>query len=116
MSAGACATLARDGDPRKLLVALEAASYGLRVTDDSFAERVLRPAASDEVLLEPLTDREREVLQLLAEGLSNRAVGETLGVTEHTAKFHVNAILSKLGARSRTEAVVRAMRAGLLLL
>jgi DNA-binding NarL/FixJ family response regulator len=54
-----------------------------------------------------------EVLHLLAEGLTNRAIAERLHISEHTAKFHVNAILGKLGASSRTEAVVRAARLGL---
>jgi DNA-binding NarL/FixJ family response regulator len=56
------------------------------------------------------------VLQLLAEGLSNRTVAERLGISEHTAKFHVNAILGKLGASTRTEAIVAAARLGLVLL
>lgn len=62
---------------------------------------------------EPLTPRELEVLQLLAQGLPNKAIAERLGVSSHTVKFHVNAILSKLGARSRTEAVVLATQMGL---
>jgi DNA-binding NarL/FixJ family response regulator len=65
---------------------------------------------------EVLTPREQEVLQLLAEGLPNKTIADRLYISEHTVKFHVNAILSKLGAQSRTEAVVRATRLGLLLL
>lgn len=67
-------------------------------------------------LAEPLTPRELEVLQRMAEGLSNKLIARELAISEHTVKFHVNAILSKLGAQSRTEAVVRATRAGLILL
>ena len=52
----------------------------------------------------------------LAEGLSNKQIARSLGISEHTVKFHINAILGKLGAQSRTEAVVRATRAGLILL
>ncbi|HLB64703.1 MAG TPA: response regulator transcription factor, partial [Anaerolineales bacterium] len=70
------------------------------------------PPAMDE----PLTPRESEVLALLAEGLPNKSIAGRLGITEHTAKFHVNAILRKLGAQSRTEAVVLATRRGLILL
>jgi DNA-binding NarL/FixJ family response regulator len=55
-----------------------------------------------------------EVLALLAEGLANRAIAQRLGISEHTVKFHLNAILGKLGAQSRTEAVVLAIRLGLL--
>jgi len=63
---------------------------------------------------EPLTEREQEVLQLLASGLPNKAIARRLNVTEHTVKFHVGSILAKLGASSRTEAVTRAARQGLL--
>ena len=63
-----------------------------------------------------LTPRESEVLQLLAEGLPNKAIAERLGISDHTAKFHVNAILGKLGASTRTEALAQAARLGLVLL
>ena len=63
-----------------------------------------------------LTQREMEVLALVAEGLPNKAIASRLEISEHTVKFHVNSILTKLGAQSRTEAVTRATRMGLLLL
>ena len=63
-----------------------------------------------------LTARENEVLQLLARGLTNRAIAQALGISQHTVKFHVNAIMSKLHAQSRTEAVVRASQLGLIVL
>ena len=63
-----------------------------------------------------LTAREREVLGLMAEGLPNKGIASRLKISEHTVKFHVNAILGKLGAQSRTEAVTRATRMGLILL
>jgi len=66
--------------------------------------------------VEELTPRETEVLQLMADGLTNKAIAQKLSISEHTVKFHVNAILGKLGVQSRTEAVVRATRLGLLLL
>jgi DNA-binding NarL/FixJ family response regulator len=72
------------------------------------------PAAA--TLVEPLTAREDQVLQLLAEGLTNRAIARRLGISEHTVKFHVNAILGKLAAQSRADAVMRATRLGLILL
>ena len=56
------------------------------------------------------------MLQLVAEGLANKAIARELEISEHTVKFHLNAIMGKLGASSRTEAVVRATRAGLILL
>jgi two-component system, NarL family, response regulator YdfI len=67
-------------------------------------------------LLEPLTPREREVLQMLASGLGNKQIAARLQISEHTAKFHVAAILGKLGASSRTEAVSLGLRCGLILL
>jgi DNA-binding NarL/FixJ family response regulator len=62
----------------------------------------------------PLTAREREVLELMADGASNRIIASRLAISRHTAKFHVASILTKLGAGSRTEAVATALRAGLL--
>ena len=60
--------------------------------------------------------RRPEVLHLIGQGLSNRAIAERLAISEHTAKFHVNAILGKLGAQTRAEAVALGVRSGLLLL
>ena len=71
------------------------------------------PAASEPVV-ENLTPREMETLEMLAEGLSNKQIAARLYISEHTAKFHVNSILGKLGAGTRTEAVMRGFRSGLL--
>ena len=65
---------------------------------------------------EHLTEREHEVLQLMADGCSNKEIASQLGISDHTAKFHVASILSKLGAASRTEAVTVAIRRGVILL
>jgi DNA-binding NarL/FixJ family response regulator len=65
---------------------------------------------------EALTEREREVLELLAEGLSNKGIAQRLGISDQTAKFHVASIAGKLGARNRTEAVRLALRQGLITL
>jgi DNA-binding CsgD family transcriptional regulator len=62
---------------------------------------------------EPLTTREHEVLALLAEGLPNKAIAHALGISDQTVKFHVAAIIGKLGASNRTDAVRRAIRRGL---
>ena len=67
-----------------------------------------------EAVLEPLTRREIEVLELLAEGLPNKAIALRLGISDQTVKFHVSAICGKLGAANRTEAVRRALRRGLI--
>ena len=117
MAAGARAVLLRDRLEERLLPAVTAAVAGLVTVDEAVADSVLRPRpASAQALVEPLTARELEVVQLLAEGLTNRRIGERLGISEHTAKFHVNSILGKLGASSRSEAVAQAARLGLVLL
>jgi two-component system nitrate/nitrite response regulator NarL len=87
---------------------------GLAVLDRELARDLVRlPAAAPR---EPLTPREREVLALLGEGLANKAIAARLGISEHTAKFHVNAIFGKLGVESRAEAIVQAARMGLVVL
>ena len=65
-------------------------------------------------LIEPLTAREREVLELVSEGLPNKAIASRLGVSDHTVKFHLSSIFGKLGVSTRTEAIRRAVRAGLI--
>ena len=79
--------------------------------------RPLKAAADDDArLAEPLTRREIQVLELLAEGLSNKAIAEALGISDQTVKFHVSSISGKLGAANRTDAVRRAVRHGLITL
>ncbi len=117
LAAGARAVLLRARLEDRLLPALTAAAAGLVALDEDLAESVLRTRPSTApALAEPLTPRETEVVQLLAEGLTNRRIAQRLGISEHTAKFHVNAILGKLGAQSRAEAVALAARLGLVLL
>jgi DNA-binding NarL/FixJ family response regulator len=67
-----------------------------------------------EAIQEPLTPREIEVLELLAEGLPNKGIAARLGISDQTVKFHVAAIMGKLGASNRTDAVRRAVRRGLI--
>lgn len=117
LAAGARGALPREAGAGRIAAALRAASRGLITLDDSFAGALLRPQPhAPDPLVDPLTPREIEVLQLLAEGLSNKEIGGRLRISESTAKFHVNAILGKLGAQGRTDAVVRAARMGLVLL
>jgi DNA-binding NarL/FixJ family response regulator len=71
---------------------------------------------NDEALQEPLTAREIQVLELLAEGLPNKAIAERLQISDQTVKFHVASISGKLGAANRTDAVRRAVRRGLITL
>jgi DNA-binding NarL/FixJ family response regulator len=65
---------------------------------------------------EPLTPREREVLELVSQGLSNKLIARRLQISEHTVKFHISSLSSKLGAASRTDAVRRGLRRGLITL
>lgn len=117
LASGARGVLPRDATPEVLGVALRAAAAGLVVSDPSLTAGPLQEHDREAApLVEDLTPRERQVLQLLAEGLSNRQIAARLGTSEHTTKFHVNAILGKLDAHSRTEAVTRAARLGLLIL
>jgi len=117
--AGARALLDRDARPEALLAAAHSLALGLVVLAQDLADELLMPAAPEPAvpsLVEPLTARENQVLQLLAEGLTNRAIAQRLAISEHTVKFHVNAILGKLAAQSRADAVMRATRLGLILL
>jgi DNA-binding NarL/FixJ family response regulator len=77
------------------------------------AEDALPAVEADEPLIEPLTPRESDVLELLTEGLSNKAIAARLGISDQTVKFHIAAILAKLGAANRTDAVRLALRRGL---
>lgn len=81
-----------------------------------FSRRGKEQPAEAETLVEPLTEREVEVLQLLAQGLANKQIAGALGISEHTVKFHTSAIYAKLGATSRTEAVRLGVQKGLIVL
>jgi len=117
IAAGVRGFLPRAGSAERLAAAARAAAADLIVLDPAFAIAVLPARAREaEPIVEDLTPRELDVLQLLAEGLSNKEIAERLGITDHTVKFHVNTILSKLDAHSRTEAVTRAARLGLIIL
>lgn len=107
--------LLRDTNGERLAAALLAVSQHLTVLDLPLVDALntLHLPLLD-ALPEALTERELEVLNLLAEGLSNKAIAYQLGISDHTIKFHVTALLNKLDAQSRTEAVVKATRLGLI--
>ena len=118
---GARAVLPADIPSEQLQAAIEAALHGLLVIHPYQISAVgaARLAAATENpngLVEPLTRRESEVLQMLAAGLANKEIAAKLNLSDHTVKFHVAAILGKLGASSRTEAVAVGIRNGLILL
>jgi len=115
---GVRALLPRDAGAAEILAAVEAAARGLAVVDPRELETLLAgavvaaPAASE---TPALTARELEVLRMLAEGAANKTIAWKLNISEHTAKFHVASILSKLNASTRTEAVTVGIRKGLIL-
>ena len=113
IAAGARGVIDRNATPRRIHAALHAVAEGLRVVD---GERIADPRAEEGPLDESLTARELDVLQLLTAGMTNKEIAQRLGITEHTVKFHVNAILGKLHAETRTEAVVSAARRGIVVL
>jgi DNA-binding CsgD family transcriptional regulator len=134
------AVLPRNVTRAELTAAIEAVAAGLFVVHPADADLLpgLRPRETEaeadvgpgsspspgfsivpplnEQLVEPLTRREIEVLQLLAAGLGNKEIASRLHISEHTAKFHVASILSKLGAATRTEAVTQGIRRGLVMI
>ncbi len=120
LRAGVRAVLPREVTPEQLRTALEAAAAGLVVVHpsevDTFLPATVGSSAPVDELLEPLTRREREVLQMLAAGLANKEIAARLAISDHTVKFHVASILGKLGASTRTEAVSAGIRRGLVLL
>jgi two-component system, NarL family, nitrate/nitrite response regulator NarL len=113
---GLAGALLRGTGAATVAAALSAVAHGLTVVDPAFVG--LRPVPAPRASAGPsdITGRELEVLALLAEGLANRAIADRLGISRHTVKFHVNALLQKLGVTRRTEAVVRAARLGLVVL
>ena len=117
---GARAILPRDAQPTEIFAAIEAAAAGLIAFGRDELELllpVLNPARPEsEPTLEDLSPREIEILALMSQGLANKNIADRLGISEHTVKFHVSSILSKLGAGSRTEAVTKGLKDGLLIL
>ena len=100
----------------RLSAAVRAMAAGLVVLDPELSVALPMPAQLDEVIDQPdiLTPRERQVLELVARGYPNKSIAYELGISEHTAKFHVGSLLTKLDAGSRTEVVTNATRRGLL--
>jgi DNA-binding NarL/FixJ family response regulator len=129
LAAGARGVVLRDQVGPGIAAALQAVRSGLTVIDTALAPGLIapiapiapkvqatEPAARKKGGIGELTDRERQVVVLLAEGLSNKLIADRLGISDHTAKFHVNGVMAKLGASTRTEAVVEAVRRGLVTL
>ena len=126
LRSGVSAVLPTTATAEEILAAVEAALAGLVVLPrdalDVFEQRPTQEATHDsavldrEPLTETLTPRERQILELMAEGLGNKEIAWRLQISEHTVKFHVSSILAKLDASSRTEAVTQGLRRGLLMM
>ena len=102
--------------PEQWFAAITTLSRGLSVFEPGLGATLRAagdPDAREAVALEGLTTREEQVLELLVRGMPNREIAHALGISSHTAKFHVAQILDKLGASTRTEAASLAMRRGL---
>ncbi len=121
LRAGASAFLLKDAGPDDLLAAIRVVAAGdgmlapavTRRLIDAFASGSLSPPPAAGDALDALTPRERDVLLLIAAGLSNAEIGERLGVGTGTVKTHVNGLLTKLGARDRVQATILAYDYGL---
>lgn len=124
LRAGARGALPRTSKASAVTAAIAALHEGLVVVDQASLQAVTATSAPATTVTTPsptsapagdvLTRREAEVLVHLAEGLSNKQIAAKLGISEHTAKFHVNSILQKMNAQKRVEAVVRAAKLGLI--
>lgn len=130
------ARISADSPPERVAAAVWAVAFGLQVSDPLVAENAaarfpvdeesdlgdlratmtpsVRANVDSDGILEPVTDRERDVLEALVDGSTNRQIATALAISEHTVKFHLASLLSKFGASTRTELVVRAIQAGVL--
>lgn len=119
LNAGFSGILPRSIGPDRLNAAVQGILNDLTVFDPIFLESMSlianKPSAEfDLVEVEPLTPREFDVLELLADGLTNREIAAKLGISHHTVKFHLTSLMDKLDVHSRTEAVTTASRLGIL--
>lgn len=111
------AVLALDASHSEIVAAVVAAAAGLYVLQRPSLDLLTRDSRPFTATLdEPLSPRELEVLAMLAEGLSNKLIAHRLGISEHTVKFHVAAVMAKLHAGSRTDAVMIGIRRGLVII
>jgi DNA-binding NarL/FixJ family response regulator len=113
LECGVRAILPHQAPAAQIVAALYAAAAGLLAVPAKSSSLLIQPLESESEI-EALTPRELEVFEMLAEGFSNKKIAAKLNISEHTAKFHVNSILGKLHAGTRTEAVMRGLRRGIL--
>jgi two-component system NarL family response regulator len=108
LHAGAKGYLLKDAEPDALLNAIHIVHSGQQYIPPEVGAKLVQRMNNP-----VLSDREREVIHLMVDGLSNHDIGAALNITESTVKFHINRILSKLGVSDRTQAVVTALKRGL---
>ncbi|MBK5417333.1 response regulator [Pseudomonas sp. TH31] len=116
MNAGAVGYLLKDASRDEVINALQRVAAGEEALNSAVSARLLRRMTERNAggtPTENLTARERQVLALVANGMSNREIGEQLGITTGTAKAHVERVIGKLGAADRTQAAVRGIALGL---
>jgi len=118
-NARAWGVLSPDATEDELMAAVGAVGEGLWVGAPGLVRSLIRlsgrrESSSEESPVEPLTAREMEVIQLMAQGLANKQIALSLGISEHTVKFHLSSLYAKLGISSRTEAVKRGIELGLI--
>lgn len=111
--------LSAEATEDELAAAVLAVGEGLWVGAPGLVGELMRfpragESSGEDSLIEPLTAREKEVLQLMAQGLANKQIALALGISEHTVKFHLSSLYAKLGVSSRTEAVRRGIELGLI--
>ncbi len=112
--AGARGFMLKDVSYEQLIRAIRSIAAGETLFQPAITQRLLRNVAAGSPPEEKLTEREREVVRLMAGGYSNKEIAHALGTAEGTIKNQVSSILSKLGVRDRTRAVLRALESGLL--
>jgi two-component system, NarL family, response regulator LiaR len=110
--AGAAGYLLKDVEPPELVRAIRAVHAGEALLHPAVAARLMEEVAGRDDAHEPLTPRERDVVTLIARGLSNKRIAQELGIAEKTAKAHVSNILAKLGLSDRTQVAMHAVREG----
>lgn len=114
LAAGASGYLLKDAEPEEVATAVRVAAAGEVHLDPAVAGRLARRLAGPRTGLAALTNREREILALVAQGYANRDIADELVISERTARTHVSNMLSKLGLSSRTQAALLAIREGLI--
>jgi NarL family two-component system response regulator LiaR len=110
--AGAAGYLLKDVEPQELVRAIRTVHGGEALLHPAVAARLMEEVADEERAADPLTPREREVVELIARGLSNKRIAAELGISEKTVKAHVSNVLAKLGLSDRTQVAMHAVREG----